>query len=245
MQAEAPSQAPVPASPPLDRSLFSRDLTGSVTESDLQRILQSQLDVEFPFRLGVVALDQPFRAEAEAPVAEQGIAATVMADAIKGSSRFSHVTNVSTALPNPQGLEGLRTIAARYRLRYLLICSSRLEGRTHLNNWAWLYPTVVGIVLAPGVTVGSQGIVEASLLDVKTGTVLFTATEPFETSSVAWVIGAARKHARDDSQAIAEATERLARQVLSQTEELAVWLQQQEPRDQLPAAGPITASRAE
>jgi len=48
----AAAQAPAPV--PLDRSLFSRDVTGTVGETDLQRILSSSVDVTFPVRVGVV-----------------------------------------------------------------------------------------------------------------------------------------------------------------------------------------------
>lgn len=215
----AAAQAPAPV--PLDRSLFSRDVTGTVGETDLQRILSSSVDVTFPVRVGVVTLDDAFRAESRASVGEQGIIAGTLTRSIKGAPYFSHVTDVSTELPNPQGIEGLRTIAARYRLRYLLLCSAHSEDTTHLNNWAWLYPTGVGVLLAPGVSVGTQGMLQASLFDVKSGTVLFTVTEPFETSSVTWLIGSGREHSKTDGKAMSKAAERLARGVLAQTEYVA------------------------
>ena len=215
-----PSAAPAPA---LERSLFSRDLTGSVAEDDLQKILASQLDLAFPARVGVVTLGEAFRAEASAPVGQQAVLGPTMTRALEGSPHFSHVTDVSTGLANPHGVEGLRTIAARYRVRYLLLCNVVTEDTSHLNNWAWLYPTIVGFFVAPGVTVGSQGLLEASLMDVKSGTVLFTATEPFESSSAAWVIGSSRHHTKVDSKAVSEAASRLARSVLSQTNAVAAW----------------------
>lgn len=223
MRAEGPSAAQAPAPVALDRSLFSRDMTGAVGEPELQRILQSSVDVTFPVRVGVVALDDAFRAESRASVGEQGLVAGTVTRSIKGATWFSHVTDVSTELPNPQGLEGLRTIAARYRLRYLLLCSAHAEDTTHLNNWAWLYPTGLGVLLAPGVSVGTQGMLQASLFDVKNGTVLFTVTEPYETSSMTWLIGSGREHTKTDGKAMGKAAERLARGVLAQTEYVAHW----------------------
>ncbi|HQP39547.1 MAG TPA: hypothetical protein PLI95_30395, partial [Polyangiaceae bacterium] len=105
------AQAPAPAA--LERSLFSRDVTGSVGENELQRILDSRMDLTFPVRVGVVSLDDAFRAESRAAVGEQGIMSGAVTRSLKGATHFSHVTDVSTELPNPQGLEGLRTIAAR------------------------------------------------------------------------------------------------------------------------------------
>src|SRR5262245_28012956 len=72
-EAQAPSvpaaqaQAPAPA---LDRSLFSQS-TGTLSETDLQRVLDARMDLKFPTRLGVVALAQAFDPEAPATVAEQ------------------------------------------------------------------------------------------------------------------------------------------------------------------------------
>ena len=55
----------------------------------------------------MVALDEAFRAERGADVAEQSLVTAAFTRAITGSPRFSHVTDVSTELPNPSGLEGL------------------------------------------------------------------------------------------------------------------------------------------
>ena len=207
---------------------------------DLQRILASRVELGFPARVGVVTLGEPFRAEASAPIGQQSIVGPAMVRALDGSEHFTHVTDVSTGLPNPQGVEGLRTIAARYRVRYLLVCNVATEDASHLNNWAWLYPTVVGVFVAPGLTVGSQGMIEASLMDVKTGTVLFTATQPFESSSTAWLIGSEREHAEADAEAVRTATTMLARSVLSQTERVAAWAKHE---DRL-AAVPVAATEA-
>ncbi len=226
-EAPAAAEAPAPA-PVLQQSLFSKDLTGSVSEDDLQKILGSRVELGFPARVGVVTLGEPFRAEATAPIGQQSIVGPTMVRALDGSPHFSHVTDVSTGLPNPQGVEGLRTIAARYRVRYLLVCNVTTEDASHLNNWAWLYPTVVGFFVAPGMTVGSQGLLEASLMDVKTGTVLFTATQPFASSSTSWVIGSSRHHAEVDAKAVSEATANLARTVLAQTNRVASWAKQEE-----------------
>lgn len=236
---EAPS-AQEPAGPEvrpsLQESLFSRDLTGAVSEEDLQRILASRVELGFPARVGVVTLDEPFRAESTAPVGQQAIVGPAMVQALDASPHFTHVTDVSTGLPNPQGVEGLRTIAARYRVRYLLVCNVTTEDASHLNNWAWLYPTVVGVFVAPGLTVGSQGLLEASLMDVKTGTVLFTATQPFQSSSTAWLIGSEREHAEADARAVRSATTRLARTVLSQTERVVAWADQESRLAAVPIA---------
>ena len=224
---EAPAapaaQAPRPV---LERSLFSRDATGSVSEDDLQRVLAARVDVTLPARVGVVALGSPFDPEERAPVAEQAIVAKVLTRTLKGSPYVSAVTDVSTELPNPSGIEGLRAIAARYRTRYLMLVSTLTEDRSHLNNWAWLYATGLGVLLAPGQTVATEGLLEASLFDVKNGTLLYTVREPFQTSKVTWLIGSGRTQASEDGRAITRAAERLGKKVLGETDELARWVKQ-------------------
>lgn len=220
--------AAAPAPPPrLKRSLFSHGPAGSLTENDLQKILDARIDLEFPARVGVVALSRPFDPEKRASIAERAIVTREVTREIGGSREFSLVTDVSTDLPNPEGIEGLRTIAARYRTRYLLLCSAVTENDTHLNNWAWLYATGVGLLLAPGTTVGSSGLLQASLFDVKSGTVLYTVVEPYRSSSVTWLVGSGREHASIDEQALDKAAHRLGRKVLTQTETLARWVARQ------------------
>lgn len=219
--ANAATAAAAEAPAPLARSPFSRDINGSVSEDDLQKVLDARFDLTFPARVGVVTLDKAFDPAEPAGVARQAIVARTLTKNLEGSPHFSSVTDVSTELPNPSGLEGLRTIAARYRSRYLLLVSTVTEDRSHLNNWAWLYATGVGVFLAPGQTVATDGLLEASLLDVKSGTVLYTAREPYKTSSMTWLIGAGREHSQVDGKAIDRAAAKLAKKLLSKTDELA------------------------
>src|SRR5262245_37674556 len=62
--AMAPESAPAmaaPAPPPvLAKSLFSKDASGSLTEGDLQKVLESPIDLQFPGRVGVVPVARPF-----------------------------------------------------------------------------------------------------------------------------------------------------------------------------------------
>jgi rhombotail lipoprotein len=221
------SAAPAAPGPRLQRSLFSKDPTGSLAEDDLQRVLDAQLDLTFPARVGVVSLASAFDPERGASVTEQAVVSRAITSVVEGSPHFSVATDVSTSLPNPSGIEGLRTIAARYRTRFLLLCNVVAEDRSHLNNWAWFYITGVGMLLAPGQTVATQGLVQASLLDVKTGTVLFTAMEPFDSSSATWLIGSGREQSEVDGKAIAKAGERLGKKLLTQTEHLVRWVEEE------------------
>ncbi len=219
MEAAAEMEAPT-----LERSVFSTASTGALTEDDLQQVLDSWIDVEFPARLGVVALGDAFRAEAVASIGEQATIAEELSERLEGSSHFTHVTDISTELPNPRGIEGLRTIAARYRVRYLMVCSLHTERDRHMNNWAWLYPTGAGLLLAPGVTVSSGGYMQASLLDVSTGTVLFTINEPFQTTGTFWLVGANRHHRELDAEELILVARHLSDTVVTEMDQLETWI---------------------
>lgn len=211
-------QAIAPA--PLSRSLYARDASGALSEDDMQHVLESPIDLQFPARVGVVPLSRPFDAHGKPTLAVRGVASRDLALALAADPSFSHVSDVSTELPNAGGIEGLRVIAARYRLRYLLLYTERFEDDTHLNGLAWLYPTLLGVFVSPGVTVESHGLVQADLLDVRTGTVLFSVVEPMHVSSKEFAVGAARAHRTLQARAASEAARRLAKSVTFQTHQM-------------------------
>lgn len=221
--AQSPAQA-APAKPQvLERSLFSKDSRGSLTEADLQKVLEAPIDLQFPARVGVVPLAQAFEPGEDVSIGTRSVASEHLAQSLIGSPQFSHVSDVSTELPHVGGIEGLRVLAARYRLRYLLLYSERFENDSHLNGWAWLYPTVLGVFLSPGVTVESRGVAQADLLDVRTGTILFTVVEPMKVSSKQLAIGAPRAHRRKQAKQAAGAAKRLADRVSAQANALVAY----------------------
>lgn len=225
--ARAPEAAAMPAPPPvLTRSLFSKDSSGALGEGDLQKVLESTIDLQFPARVGVVPLAEPFNPQGPVSIATRSVAARDLSRALIGQPHFSHVSDISTELPNVGGIEGLRLIAARYRMRYLLLYSERFEDSTHLNGWAWLYPTVLGMFVAPGVTVESTGLAQADLLDVRTGTILFSVVQPLDVSEQSLMIGAARSHSEYQREAAAKGAKALAKRVVEQTSELIAWADQ-------------------
>jgi hypothetical protein len=219
-------------------------MTGSLSEDDLQRVLEAPIDLELPARVGVVPLAEPFEPKTSVPLGIRSTASHHFAKALMGNASFSQVTDISTDLPNVGGIEGLRVIAARYRLRYLVLYSERFEDETHLNGWAWLYPTVLGMFIAPGVTVESKGFAQADFLDVRTGTILFSVIEPLDVKESARMIGAARTHREYQASAAAEGARMLAKRVHVQTNALVAFAEtSRERRPQtryLPA--PVLAS---
>ena len=207
----------------LGRSLFSKDATGSLTEDQLQRVLESPIDLQLPARVGIVPLAEPFDPRGPVSLSTRAVASRDLAAQLLGAASFSQVTEISTDLPNVGGIEGLRLIAARYRLRYLILYSQRFEDDSHANGWAFLYPTILGIFAAPGVTVESHGLAQADLVDVRTGTVLFSVTEPMHVTGQSQPIGATRMHERLQGEAATQAARTLAKRVLAQTNALIAW----------------------
>jgi rhombotail lipoprotein len=201
----------------LETSLYSKDPGGGLTEGDLQTVLSTPIDLQLPARLGVVPLSAPFDPKGAVSISTRTIAAKDLTAGLADAPYFTQISDVTTELPNVGGLEGLRTIAARYRVRYLLLYSERFEDATHLNGWAWLYPTVVGMFVAPGVTVESHGIAQADMLDVRTGTILFSVIQPMRVHEKELMIGAARAHSEAQAEAAALAAKSLSMLVIQQT----------------------------
>ena len=225
--AAASVAAPAPA--PLARSFYSKDAAGSLTEDDLQHVLESPVDLQFPARVGVVPLSQPFDAHSHASISTRSTASRDFAAALAENPNFIHVSDVSTELPNAGGIEGLRALAARYRMRYLILYSERFEDSTHVNGLGWFYPTILGMFVVPGVTVESRGLAQADLLDVRTGTVLFSVVEPMEVSSKELMVSAARAHHELQIKAAAAAAKKLAASVSGQTRQLLAYADARRP----------------
>ena len=74
--------------------------------------------------------------------------------------------------------------------------------------------------VAPGVTVKSRGLAQVDLLDVRTGTILFSVVEPMQVEEHSLMIGAERSHRDLERDAAAGAARALAKRVAAQTNEL-------------------------
>ena len=110
MMARAP-QAEPPAPPVLTQSVFGKDPNGSLTENDLQKVMEAALDIQLPARIGVVPLAEPFEPNGEVKISTRATASRFLSRSLSGDAHFSHVSDVSTALPHVGGLEGLRLSA--------------------------------------------------------------------------------------------------------------------------------------
>jgi len=172
--AAPPAAMAASAPPPLERSLFARDPNGQLSEDALQRILAAPIELELPARVGVVAVTTAtdWRGPGPDQRVPTGMAALVWR--LRRDAAFSLVTQTMVIPSGALGMEALREVAARYRLRYVLLYREVLVKKSRLNAYAWGYITGLGALFLPGQRQEVYGYIEASMLDVKTGTLMFT-----------------------------------------------------------------------
>jgi len=180
----SPMRAPVlpplaleaaPAAPEaLKRDHFQGDHAGRISEEDLRRVLDAPVYLEAGARVGVVQVAAGYHPDEEMPL--QAVPA-ILSGTMEDAGLFEVTTEVSTDWPADRGISGLRELAARYRSEYLLLYRHRFVQRDWTNSWAWFYPTVIGALVVPSQTIEVAGVMEATLFDVRTGTILFTVFE--------------------------------------------------------------------
>lgn len=171
--AAAPREA-APPPPPLDRSLFARDPNGQLSEDALQKILASPIELELPARVGVMPVMTPADWRGPGPDHRVPSGMSTLVARLRRDAAFSLVTQTMVIPSGALGMEALREVAARYRLRYLILYREVLAKRGSLNSWAWGYATLVGALFLPGQRQEVYGYIEASMFDVKTGLLMFT-----------------------------------------------------------------------
>lgn len=215
--AELAPLALAPAPAPLVDNHFLRDRS-AVNPSQLKEILAAPVFLEANARVGIVPVASGYGPDQEVP--REGVPAT-LAEALEGSGLFDMASEVSTGWPADSGLPGLQELAARYRTEYLVLYRHRFVEESHSNGWAAGYATVVGALFFPGQTLEADGLLEATLYDVKTGTILFTVNERVHRSAISAPPMAAGKLAALRSALLAEGGPRLAQHVLSRCRKLA------------------------
>lgn len=165
---------PIVPGPPLVDNHFRRDVMGDLSEAQLKIILDAPVYLEAKARIGVVPVSNGYAADRDAPVAA---VPGVVAQALVDGGHFEVVSEVTTDWPTGGSIAGLRELAARYRVEYLLLYRHRFVERTWVNAWALSWVTFIGGFLAPQNTIEVAGVLEATLFDVKSGTLLFTTFE--------------------------------------------------------------------
>jgi hypothetical protein len=171
MAEAAPAEAPVP----LERSVFARDPEGALSEEALQQILAAPIELDLPARVGVLPVITASDWRGPSPDYQKlPLGLSAFTRALRGSEAFSLITEMLPIPSGALGMEALREIAARYRLRYVFLYREQLRHRSKLRGAALGYVTVLGALFIPGQRLEVDGVIEASLFDVKTGLLLFT-----------------------------------------------------------------------
>ncbi|MBN2498888.1 MAG: hypothetical protein JXR96_30135 [Deltaproteobacteria bacterium] len=196
----------------LERNHFTRDRAGSISEADLRKVLAAPVFLEERARVGIVQVADRYDPDADLPLVD--IPARLCAE-LEDSAVFEVATEISTDWPADRGISGLRELAARYRTEYLLLYRHRFEERSYVNSWGWTWLTVVGIFAAPYQTLEAAGVMEATLFDVKTGTILFTVFERVHGQADENAYHHERKMRALKEKLLAEAADSLGREVVS------------------------------
>ncbi len=221
-RASAPSMAALtfdaaPVSPPpLTENHFARDRS-ALGEAELKEILAAPVFLEEGARVGVVPVATRYELDDDLPV--EG-APAVLAEAMETSGLFELSSEVSTEWPTERGLPGLRELAARYRAEYLVLYRHRFNDAVSANALAIAYATVIGLAL-PGTTIDTAGVLEATLYDVKTGTILFTVNERVHGRESTSALSIDERRRQMHESLVAKAAPKLADQLLGRCRHLA------------------------
>jgi hypothetical protein len=165
-------------------------------------------------RLGVVPVATCYEPDPDLPLA---VVPHQLSQDMEDSGLFEVTTEVSTDWPTDRGISGLRELAARYRSEYLLLYRHRFVDRTYTNAWGWAYVTVLAVPFVPSQTIETAGVLEATLFDVKTGTLLFTVFERVHAESDENLWHNDRKRREMKTRLLTGAAERLSAQVVAKT----------------------------
>ena len=161
---------------------FIRDRTGAISEEDLLTVIDAPVFLEEDRRLGIVPVAIAYEPDEEIPLVE---VPEVLGQALEDTGFFTVASEISTDWPSDRSIAGLRELAARYRTRYLLLYRHRFVERETTNAWATTWIMLVPILFVPSESLELAGVLEATLFDVRSGTILFTVYERVSTAETA------------------------------------------------------------
>lgn len=217
--AEEAAHAPAAAAPTLlTENHFTRDAVGTLSEAKLRDILQAPVFLEVKARVGIVPVREGYGANEELPLA--GVPGA-LANTLDETGLFEIVSEVSTDFPATGSVAGLRELAARYRADYLLLYRHRFVDSVYASGWAWTWATLVGPMIAPANVLEAEGVLEATLFDVKTGTILFTTFERVRERKEESVLDTERKQKEQKERILEEASAKIGDAVVAQVQRLA------------------------
>jgi rhombotail lipoprotein len=217
--AQAPAMPNAP--PPLDRSLFDRDPKGALTEESLQKILAAPIELDLPARVGLIPIMTATDWRGPGPDNRVPSGVEPLLNELRQSKHFSLLTQTMVIPSGALGMEALREIAARYRLRYVLLYREVLANDSMMTAVAWGYATIVGAFFLPGKRQEVWGYTEVSMFDVKTGTLMFTTRRAIAASQRTNQWHQKEKLEKLASSAIAKFAPDLAHDVLEDLEDFA------------------------
>jgi len=218
LRAELPALEAPRAAAPVDRDHFTRDKTGGIAEEHLRELITAPVYLAEDTRLGILPVAVAYEADPEVPVT--GVPG-VLAESLDQTGFFQVASEVSADWPSNRSVAGLRELAARYQTRYLLLYRHRFVERSHTNAWSVTWFALVTIPIVPAKTLETAGVLEATLFDVRTGTLLFTVYERVYAVSDENVWGNERKLRAMRQALVKDGAEALAGRVVHQVQRLA------------------------
>lgn len=209
---------PLQTPKPLKTNVFKGDKTPIISELDIARVLDAPVFLEDRARIGVVPVATGYKIDKDLPVTH---VPGELSDALEGSRLFEVTTEVSTDWPAGSGIPGLRELASRYRCEYLLLYRHRFVDRDWVNGWGAMSLTILGTFFVPMNTLETAGVLEATLFDVRSGTLLFTIYERVHARTDENVWQNDRKRRELKERLLSKAALKLADQVVAKTRLLA------------------------
>ncbi len=200
----------------LEENHFRRDQM-ALGEPELRQILAAPVFLEEHARIGVLPVSTGYAPDGEVPVEA---APATLTDALEGSGLFELASELSSEWPTSSGIGGLRELAARYRTEYVLLYRQRFADATHANGLSVGFITLLGALFLPGTTIESAGVLEATLFDVKTGTILFTIHERVQREAMAAPPAVETRLGVMHREMVGEAAKKLAVQVIARCQRL-------------------------
>jgi len=191
---------------------FVRDRPAGLSEEALRALLEVPAELDLSQRLGVLPVADSYRPDRSVPVPS---VPAELSRSLEAAGLFAATSEVTTDWPADGDIPGLREIAARYRTGYLLLYRHQFVDDDYFNSWTWLYPTVVGAIVAPSKTLETAGVLEATLFDVRTGTILFTVYERVRARSDGTPWDDGRKRRAMKVRLLEQGAGKLAEQVVS------------------------------
>src|SRR5690606_2391923 len=180
-------------------------------------LLSAPVYLEDAERIGILPVTVAYETDKDLPLA---IVPQNLGVALENTGYFEVSSEMSTDWPANGSVAGLRELAARYQTRYVLLYRHRFVDFEHVNGWGWAYITLVAIPFVPSNTVETAGVLEATMFDAKTGTIMFTVfervshTEDFNV----WNNDVKRRHMKE--MLLEQAADKLATRVVGKVDRL-------------------------